>query len=177
MQPSEINPLLNLMLPALPSSLVYERMGYQTGVTVNPGTQLFFPSTTGLESFGATEAGVPFGKYYWIAGARFEQSVAVPALAGRAWIALKHVGDARVVGKAAGFFTAAAATFSTDFVDLHGGSVLGTGGQLTGIGGQSTFVVPPGYTVHFATTATPGATTLFNATIVYCVLDIGELHP
>lgn len=66
MQPSEIMPEMHLTLPVLPHSLVYERMAYQLGQTVNPGTQLFFPSTIGAEAFGTVEAGVPNGKYYWL---------------------------------------------------------------------------------------------------------------
>lgn len=170
-QPNELEEIIRLYMPALPPSLVYERMGYQTGVTVNPATQLFFPSTAGDEAFGAVEAGVPLGEYYWVLGARFESSVAAPSTGGKAFIGLKHVGDPREVGMSQGFLGASL----LDFVDLHSLNIVSTPAQMGG--GVGPTVIPPTYNLHFSTGATPAATTLFNATIVYCRLTIGELHP
>lgn len=176
MQPSEIRPDMNLMLHALPSSLVYERMGYQTGATTNPGTELFFPSTVGLESFGTVQQGVPNGKFYWVMAARFESATQLVGTEGKAFIGLKNTASVREMGLAQGVF---GVTAFTDFVDLRGGVNKGTAGPQTimsGAGGGPV-AIPPGYCVHFSTAAVPAAATIFFATICYCVMDIGEIHP
>lgn len=171
--PDTILEEIRLIQPALARSLVFERMGYQTGATVNPGTQLFFPSTVGPESFGSTEAGVAFGEFYWVLSARFEASVAVSTVAGRGFIGLKHVGDTREVPAAEGFFSTSSLS---DFVNLRGMQSHFNAGAVSGGGGGS-IVIPPTYTLHFSTAATPAATTLYNATIVYARLAIGEDFP
>jgi hypothetical protein len=177
LQPAEIPPVMQLVIPALPQSLVYERMGYQRGVTVNPATQLFFPSVEGgAEGFGATQAGVPFGKYYWLNAARWVQDTAASSVAGRAWIALRNVAAlaGQEFGLAAGFFTT---TSLTDFLDLRAPTTGQTAGSTMTGGGGGPIVIPPGYCLHFSTAATPAGTTIYVGQVHYCVLDIGEIHP
>lgn len=180
-QPSELNDTINLVSHVLPPSLLYERLGFQTGDTVNPATELFFPSTAGIESVGSAQAGVPNGKFYWIVAARWSPLTQVGTTVGRAFIALKNILNVNELGMSHGIFGVSASTFSTDFIDLHcpqASPVLGSGAtpiQMGGGGGP--FVVPPGYCVHFSTTQSPAAATIYRAVVQYAICDIGELHP
>lgn len=179
-QPREFDEVLRLTVPALPPSLLFERMFALQGFSAAGGTQLYCPGSLNADgSPNYTPAdttpntlSVPLGKFLWVFAARLEDATALPTAAGRAFIGVKPVGAVFECAVGTGFFT----TTSFDFADSHAIPMNGAGGTSNG-GGTGPFIVPPGYNIHYSFAGTPAAGTVMKGTIIAVECTIGELIP
>lgn len=178
-QPSEMDDVVRLFQAALPPSLVYDRMVLIQGTTVNPATQLFLSAPvpeqgTGSFGFQISDVGVKEGFFIYCMGCRWEQSTALSAGNGRAFIGVKRAGQAIEVMHAQSLFTAAS---FLDQCNTHSMDTLSPNSTLIGGGTGRNFVVPAGCNIHFSTAQVPGATTTYTASALVGLFQVGELHP
>jgi len=200
-QPNTLEEVIRLTMPALPPSLIVERVRLTHCVSDVAATSMFWPgniATGAPYEFGSSGAGPGPGvglgdaknarQFAWIHGVDFYVNNAIISVPGNSFTRIRPSTAAMValgagITMGAGIFEAGdilARVFTHAFFINTGfpGVLAGSpGGYIAGGGGPGGFFVPNGWEIHFSTAGTPAAAGRLNADIMWSILEYGELVP